>query len=160
MKRRKVASHEKAELDNLVREIREVESRLKNQLDFQNKQLENQPRGSEVAQRRIALGKLAKDFDKIKASIQSISSDATQITVDASIHSSSGLGGRVVRSGVSEPRRDEPISATASQRQMQMQEPMLQMMVGEDVDEAIAEERAREIIKMNQDLHLVNEMMR
>ena len=159
MKRRKVAAHEKAELDNLVREIREVESRLKNQLDFQNKQLENQPRGAEVAQRRIALGKLAKDFDKIKVSIQSISADANLITVDAS-SGSGALGGRIVRNGVSETRREEPLSASAGQRQMQMQEPMLQMMVGEDVDEAIAEERAKEILKMNQDLHLVNEMMR
>ena len=42
-----------------------METRIKNQLEGQQKQLENMPR-SDVAQRRVALAKLTKDFDGIR----------------------------------------------------------------------------------------------
>lgn len=165
MRRRKVGPAEKAELDNQIRELRETDSRLKNQLDFQMKQLENAPRTPELAQKRIALGKLGKDFDKIKVGLQSIYTESALIQV-----TQEGAGGGKGRSGKGGPagfgddetRGEETTSGGGRGLfQKQVQEPrLIQQMQGQEVDDAIMEERDRDIRKMNQDLHLVNEMMR
>lgn len=160
MKRRKISSQEKKELDGQLKDLREQESRLRIALDNQLKQLESATRNAETAQKRIALDKLSKDFQKIKAIVLTVLNDAGSLQVsDVGVN-----GGTVVRPGAEDydTRAAEPLSVKAGrnqQQQQQLQEPQLQML-GESVDEAIALEREREIKQMNQDLLLVNEMMR
>ena len=55
----------KVELEKDIKNLKDMETRIKNQLEGQQKQLENMPR-SDVAQRRVALAKLTKDFDGIR----------------------------------------------------------------------------------------------
>jgi hypothetical protein len=155
-----VSPAEKKEIDNQVKELREAEGRLKNQLDYQLKQLDSLPRSGETAQRRIALDKLSKDFQKIKTIVQTVYTDVNMVSV--SENGARGGSARNTGDNNSDTRSAEPLSAGLGknqQMQMQMQEPALQML-GESVDEAIALEREREIRQMNQDLLLVNEMMR
>ncbi len=162
MRRRRVGPAEKTELDNQLRDLRELESRLRNQLDFQMKQLDNATRSPELAQKRIALGKLSKDFEKIKASMQAISSEASSIQVTNEAGGSS-LSGKFITHGSDDTRRPEGVESSSgfgSSRQKQLLlEPKLTMQ-GQEVDDAIQEERERDIKKMNQDLLMVNEMMR
>jgi hypothetical protein len=156
MKRRKVSVAEKSELDKELKEMRESESRLKNQLDYQLKQLEVAQRSNETAQRRVALDKLSKDFQKIRGIAQSVYNDAGFISVD-----NGGRNGMTYNPVEDAGSGSQPLSAGVgkNQPQMQMQEAQIQML-GESVDEAIALEREREIRQMNQDIVLVNEMMR
>lgn len=158
MRRRKVGPAEKTEIDLQIKTLRENESRLKIQIDSQMKLLDSQPRSTEVAQKRIALGKLLKDHEKIKAGLQQVCSDALMIKVTQESAPRTVFS----RTGAS-PGEDTTAAekGTSSERRRQLQEPqILHAIQGQDVDDAIREEREREIIKMNQDLVLVNEMMR
>jgi hypothetical protein len=153
MRRRRVLPSEKAELDQLIRELRELESRVKQQLDRHMKQLENLPRTPELAQKRITLGKLTKDFERVKVSVQSISSEAALIK-EVEI---AGINGNDFnRIGESTPQQ----VGKEGSNQQQMTETKFQALIGDEVDEAIRLERERDIKKMNQDLVLINEMMR
>jgi hypothetical protein len=91
-------------LDLQIKEIRELEGRLKNkvgsfplfsfpdsffiflQIDFQMKQLDKIPR-TEAASKRSTLGKLQKDFERIKTNVQVISSESALIKVSREVGS-------------------------------------------------------------------------
>ena len=57
---------QKQDLDAAIKELQAREIRLKNQLESQMRGLDQLPR-TEIAQKRIALGKLSKDFDRVKS---------------------------------------------------------------------------------------------
>eukprot|EP01038_Epipyxis_sp_PR26KG_P012875 gene12875-17253_t len=164
MRRRKVGPSEKSELDSQIREIRDIESKLKNQLDHQLQQLETLPR-TESAAKRAQLGKLQKDFERLKVSVQSLLSESQLIKVSLDIPESDTfartgdtssknransndnfVGGGVGRGG-----------GFMQDQQLMQLKPVMQ---GHEVDEAIMEERERDIKKMNQDLMMVNEMFK
>ena len=154
LRRRKVGPAEKYELDQQIKEIREFESRLKNQIDFQMKQIESSPRTPESTQKRAGLSKLTKDFDRVKAGLQAICNDSTMIKVTQE----GGQGAKFARTGDTDSGASEDFSGMKSNPQF---EPQLQVIGhGQEVDDAIREERERDIQKMNKDLILVNEMMR
>ena len=68
-RRQNVSAQEKADLDTQIKGLKEIEQKIKKELDRELNELENLPR-SEVASRRAALGKLQKDFERIKVSIK------------------------------------------------------------------------------------------
>lgn len=155
LRRRKVNLVEKADLDEQLKLMRDLDTQLKVKLDTQYRQLEAQPRTAEVAAKRTMHSKLSKDYDKIKAGLQMIVNDATLIK--ASQDASQGSRFSRIGDGLAEGGPQEEFSGVKTR----FQEPaQLQVIQGQEVDDYIAEERAKEIQKMNTDLLLVNEMMR
>jgi hypothetical protein len=112
------------------------------------RQLDQQPRIA-VAQKRIALAKLLKDFDRVKITLSTISNECSSIKVTVSNESS----GYNKTDGIS----DEDLNGN---RQHLQQLNLIQTLQGKDVDEAIMRERERDLRKINQDLAMVNEMFR
>ena len=172
----------KVELDKDIKNLKAMEARIKNQLEGQQKQLENIPR-SEIAQRRIALAKLAKDFDRIRGGLSQLVQEVSRLRVNdklAANESSSAMRGSVSGSAMGHGGMENTVfrmdgngkqakSAKASSDRggttqggnLQGQELQFTAVVqGQDVDDLIAEEREREILKMNQDLKMVNEMFK
>jgi hypothetical protein len=159
--------------------------------------LENMLR-TEAAPRRTALGKLSKDYDRVKVNIQAIVNQSSLIkvvnergevetfartsssivakpnptgngTVFSMASSSSSSRGQLQQqyqqqqdandSNISSGNSGTGPALTQQQQQQRLMQitPVLQ---GQEVDDAIMEERDRDIKKMNQDLLLVNEMFR
>jgi hypothetical protein len=178
-----VSSVMKAAADEELKRLRGMETRMKNQMDVQQKQLESLPR-AEVAQRRVALAKLTKDFERIRLGLNQLSQDVNRLRVDdaaaAAAESGGGMGKAPAYSGAGGGNRtgngdtvfrmdgnDGSFSSgnnrsskgggrDANGNQVQFQ----QVMVGQQIDELLAEEREQEILKMNQDLKMVNEMFK
>jgi len=160
LRRRKgVSPAERKDLDNQIADITSVETRLRNQLEAQTRQLDQLPR-AEIAKSRIALGKLSKDFERVKATVVLMISEAgmVKVEVEADAASGGGKGGgandTVFKMGTqsNSPAKDSKGGKGGMQFQNQLQ--------GQEVDDLIAEERERDILKMNQDLRLVNEMFK
>ena len=149
-----------------------MEGKLKNQLDFQMSQLESIPR-TEAASKRTTLAKLQKDFERIKVNVQAISSESALIKVTREAggeserfnrtgNGSSGKSNNFdandqYMSGGNQSIRDLPAPPLHQTQQQMTLKPVLS---GREVDDAIMEERERDILKMNQDLALVNEMFK
>ena len=186
IQRKPISSVMKASIDEELKRLRMMESRMKNQTDIQQKKLETLPR-AEIAQRRVALGKLTKDFERIKLGLNQLSQETLRLRVDDAMAEAngtadalgSGLGlgsgsgsvamgaGSVSRVGntnsvfrmdgsSNEEARDSGRSNNSSAGRVQFQ----QVMKGEQIDDLLAEEREKEILKMNQDLKMVNEMFK
>lgn len=119
---------------------------VKSQLESEMRQLDLQPRPT-VAQKRIALGKLSKDFDRLRGTLSAITNECNAIQVSA----------------VSEPGgffRNGGGDTTDNGKQQMNQLQLVQTLQGTDVDEAIQRERERDLKKINQDLAMVNEMFK
>lgn len=174
MRRRKVGPAEKTDLDVRIRSVRETESRLGNQLDGQLRLLEKMPR-TEAAPKRTAVGKLQKDFERIKMNVQALSSEASLIKVSQELagkESFARVGGGAGSSGGAGRRNtpssgnifDErpPLPPEEQQQQQQFQTKsglqIQNMLQDREIDEAIMAERERDIKKLNNDIRLVNEM--
>lgn len=139
----------------------------------------------EAAPKRAAIGKLMKDFDKVKVNIQAILNESTLVKVvnergevesfartgsavssasSSQKTSSNAVSGSAVgnSSSVSSSLADEPPPPmTRAQQQQHMQQMKLQpLLQGQEVDDAILEEREQAIKQMNHDLVLVNEMFK
>lgn len=184
IQRKPISSVMKASIDEELKRLRMMESRMKNQTDIQQKKLETLPR-AEIAQRRVALGKLTKDFERIKLGLNQLSQETLRLRVDDAMAEAngttdalgSGLGlgsgsvamgaGSVSRVGntnsvfrmdgtSNEEARDTGRSNNNDAGRVQFQ----QVIKGEQIDDLLAEEREKEILKMNQDLKMVNEMFK
>lgn len=118
------------------------------------RQLDRQPR-VEIAQKRIALGKLLKDFDRVKSSFSAIALECNTITVTSNSEYSSNI-----RTGVGLGQVSEIEGNEYKQQLQQQQHHLIQTLQGNDVDEAITRERERELKKIQQDMIMVNEMFR
>jgi hypothetical protein len=158
--------------------------------------LENMLR-TEAAPRRTALGKLSKDYDRVKVNIQAIVNQSSLIkvvnergevetfartsssivakpnpagngTVFSMASSSSSSRGQQQQYQQQQDANDSNNSsgnsgtgpALTPQQQQQRLMQITPVLQGQEVDDAIMEERDRDIKKMNQDLLLVNEMFR
>lgn len=152
MRKREVNLMAKKDLDKQIQEIRQFEGQLKNQLDGEMRQLDQLPRTA-VAQKRIALGKLMKDFDRVKLTLNAIVGESATIKVAAQTNnSSSSSSGK----GSGNNPFDEEESKNLNSRQPRL----IQTLQGKEVDEAIVRERERDLRKINRDLQLVNEMFK
>ena len=101
--------------------------------------METLPR-NEATPRRITVVKLKKDFDRVKEYVQNLYKDIN-----------------ILRS------KEVQSSASSSSQQgngMNNQFTALKTIQGHDVDQAIIEEREKDIMQINKDLVLVNEMFR
>jgi hypothetical protein len=157
-------------------------------MDSEYQKIDTLPR-PEAAPKRTALGKLMKDFDKVKVNIQAILNESALVKVvnergevenfarTSSMAASLPGGGNFStgsvsagnsRLGIADPDNrtgsmnappPPPLSKREQQEQLQQMKlkPLLQ---GREVDDAILEERERDIKKMNQDLLMVNEMFK
>lgn len=143
-----VSEADKRSFDAYVVETKKLEDSIRSRLDSQMKSLEDPQlqRSVEVVQKRTLLIKLSKDFDRVKASLSVIVAEASGIKVGVKRTEFASSGGGKDGSGAS----------GGQQQQMLMQTQLVQ---GQDVDQMILEERHRDIVKMNQDLLLVKEMM-
>ncbi len=97
---------------------------------------------SELASRRLALSKIGNDINRVTNLLQQAGNDTGLMTVTSyssstSVTSSSSGGVRV---------------------QQQQQVLAFQAIQGQEVDDMIMEERARDITRINQDIQIVNEM--
>ena len=184
IQRKPISSVMKASIDEELKRLRMMESRMKNQTDIQQKKLETLPR-AEIAQRRVALGKLTKDFERIKLGLNQLSQETLRLRVDDAmaeangttdaLGSGLGLGSGSVAMGAgsvsrvvntnsvfrmdgtsNEEARDTGRSNNNDAGRVQFQ----QVIKGEQIDDLLAEEREKEILKMNQDLKMVNEMFK
>jgi t-SNARE complex subunit (syntaxin) len=163
MKRRgSVGLLEKNGLDTQIRELREMETKIKFQLDTEMRLLDNLPR-NEIASRRASIAKLQKDFDRIKVALPGIASDAATIKVNRDIvvaSSASASSSRFVRmsNNSNEQLPTHPVQQQMQQKQQQTH--MHPVIIEQDIEEMIIEERNRDILKINQDLQKVNEIFR
>ena len=98
-----------------------------------------------MAQKRIALGKLSKDFDRLKGALSSIAMECNAL--------------RVTQTNEKDFFRTSA-EDESNERQNIQQLQHMQTLQGKDVDEAIQRERERDLRKINQDLAMVNEMFR
>lgn len=149
-----------------------------NQLEVEYQKVEAMPR-PEAAPKRTALGKLMKDFDKVKVNIQAILNESSLVKVvnERGEVESFARTGSAVNGSVSTPNGSSnnssnkyapqeeqqglpaPPPMNKQQQAQHIQQLKLQpILSGKEVDDAILEERERDIKKMNHDLILVNEM--
>lgn len=137
-----------------------LESKTKNQLDHQMQMLEALPR-QEAAPKRTALGKLQKDFDRIKINMQALSSESALIKISHDMGESESFNriGEVTTNGMQRESHQTGDGGGAPMDQQQKLA-LVPLMQGNEVDDAIMEEREKDIRKMNQDLALVNEMFK
>jgi hypothetical protein len=110
------------------------------------KQVNDLPR-DEAAARRVSAVKIQRDYDRLFGQFQAITKDHGSIRVERSIPANSNSD---TFSNAYDNSASSPITF---QKQNLMHELV-------DVDEAIIEEREKDIKKINEDLHLVNEMFR
>eukprot|EP01035_Chromulina_nebulosa_P020588 gene20588-26696_t len=156
MRRRKVGQAEKAELEGKFKDIRELESQIKIKLDSQFKSLEGLPR-AEVAQKRLGLGKLQKDYDRLKTLLQGLSNESSLIKISAtdSISNNSKRSSNNINDDIMNSDRIVDDSGRGFGK-----EKTLIALKEVDIDSLIIEERERDIKKINHDILLVNEMFK
>lgn len=155
------------------------------QLDALAAKIDSLPR-SEVSSKRATLSKLQKDYDKVVVNIQAILNESTLIKVvnergeletaspprvgtrlasgaSSGVITSKGSSNQSSTQSSSSSTYDSSTSSciTAKDNQKQQQQIVLKpLLMGKEVDDAILEERERDIRKMNHDLQLVNEMFK
>ena len=137
------------------------------------RQAESLPK-NEVPARRTAVGKLLKDFERVRVLVAQQLNEVGLIKVSAdsntSSSSSSGSGsgsgssssnsggaGSMFRMASGRGPQDFNLAADSASPSPAMPK-LVQTLQGQDVDDLILEERERDIKKMNQDLLLVHEM--
>ena len=123
------------------------------QLDAHVRTVNALPR-EEAVGRRVSVVKLQKDHERVKTQYQTILSNYSTVRVDRS------AGATRDTDGSFSAAFDTDLGSTDSPRGRQQQQQQALMLHGQDVDDAIIEEREQDIKKINQDLVLVNEMFR
>lgn len=145
------------ELNSQIQDLQKMEMRLRNQLETQMKGLDQLPR-TEIAQKRITLSKLSKDFERVRQLVVLAITESQSLKIDKFSESEDSKTG----SGNPKPSTDGDKGSIfrADKRGAGGQVQFQSQIHGQAVDDLIAEERERDIKKMNQDLRLVNEMFR
>ena len=106
--------------------------------------LDSLPR-AESAQRRFAIIKLQKDFDRIRPIVQTVVREAAQLRV-----------GKNTTADAKGTKNREEVDKKSSGHQFVQ----VQALVERDVDDLILEEREQDILRLNRDVALVNEMFK
>jgi phosphoenolpyruvate-protein kinase (PTS system EI component) len=119
-------------------------------LDGYVRQVNELPR-EEAAARRVSAVKMQRDYDRVFNQYQAIIKDHSSIRVDRSIPTKS-------HNDTFSNAYDNSNAGQNNYQQQQQQQTVMHELV--DVDDAIIEEREQDIRKINQDLHIVNEMFR
>jgi hypothetical protein len=173
-------------LDLKIKGIKDAEVKLKKNIDSYAQKVESLPR-AEAASKRTVLGKMQKDYERLRVSVSAIVNESALVKVvnergeqetfartgavpmSASGLASSSGSGSGSGSGSSSAGGGGgngtvftgKASAQAQLQQGQQQQQNLQLLLsGKEVDDAILEERERDIKRVNQDLVLVNEMFK
>jgi hypothetical protein len=175
--KKKISQMKKQDLDKDVRQIRELEIRIKNQLDGHMRELESLPK-SGIAQRRIAIGKISKDFERIQGGINVMVNDLNSLKVDGKANESSKhkSGVTTTNSGAfagkkqsifrlsTSSKKDIEETSEYRKHEAKIEESFAaqqqQQISGQNVDDLLIEEREKDLLKMNRDLKLVNEMFK
>lgn len=116
-------------------------------MDIYVKQVNELPR-EEASSRRVSAVKLQRDYDRVFSQYQSILRDHANLRVDRSIQAAS------TNDSFSNAYDNSNVGHQTNFQQQKLMHELI------DVDEAIIEEREKDIKKINEDLHLVNEMFR
>lgn len=122
-------------------------------MDNYVKQVNNLPR-EEGASRRVSVVKLQRDYERVSTQFQNIQKDHTTLRVDRTTQGNSSPDNF---SNAYDNSQNGTPQYQQYQQQQQQQQIMHELV---DVDDAIIEERERDIKKINQELLLVNEMFR
>lgn len=106
------------------------------------------------------MGKLLKDFERVRALVQTQINEVGLIKVSAAAGDGGGGGGNlgVFRTGRGPDDFNLGDGASGGEGSKPAVPKLIQTLQGQDVDDLILEERERDIRKMNQDLQLVHEM--
>ena len=116
-------------------------------MDAYVKQVNSLPR-EEATSRRVSVVKLQRDYERLSLQFTNLQKDHGALRVDRTIQNPSS-------DSFSNAYDNSQNAPPLQQQQQQQFMPQLN-----DVDDAIIEERERDIKKINQDLHLVNEMFK
>ncbi len=107
--------------------------------------LDSLPR-AESAQRRFAIIKLQKDFDRVRPIVQTMIRESSSLKVGNNKNTPDSGNSRNQKAGKDTERGNEP--------------KLLHAVLGQDVDDLIMEEREQDIMRLNRDVALVNEMFK
>mgnify|MGYP000170953786 CR=1 FL=1 len=150
----------RSDLENKLKVCRDCESFVKVHLSSSVKKLSQEDKNN-VAQKRLAVSKLQKDYERVKQVVDSLAEQAESKMAQAGAPQGRGTGVGDKKGPGAVPARDGGVeSRQGSDFNVQGGPRVLQKLQGYEVDEAIAEERERDIIKINEDLKLVNEMFK
>jgi len=116
---------------------------------------------TEAAAPRAALGKLQKDLERLRGTMQSVANDVALLRVSAEAETDPAASAwRILSPGGSSDGQQQQQYQQQPQLQQQQQLVLKPLMHEQDVDQMIIEERERDIKKLNNDLALVNEMFK
>lgn len=130
----------KTDLDSQLKTVKDLSSKVQYKIDEHIKVVNALPREKSASQ-KVTIVKLQKDLDRMKTLHQTLARDHSNLRVD-----------RVA--GNNNQNNQNPFNNNNSQQQEQL------MMQPQDVDDALIEERDKDIQKINDDLVLVNEMFK
>jgi hypothetical protein len=165
---------EKSLIDKRVRDCRDNESNVKVQLTIQQKKLDSEPKSSASAnQRRLAVSKLQKDFDRVRTSVTTMLTSYEKNLPKVPGTNQGGSMPPQAPTANSPAAWDEhagmsrvPENNVSNGEHSKVYEPgsgegvVIKKLQGNEVDLAIAEERERDIRRINEDLRMVNEMFK
>lgn len=149
LRRRPVTRTDKSALDTQVRSMKDMENFIKGSLDKELRRAEALAKG-EGQQAKVALVKLQKDFERVRGGVQGVMRDAQAVEIaeeELHIQGSASIAGATSGGALG-------VGNQASSAQPRL----VQAMQGKEVDEALMQERERDIQQINQDLVLVKEM--
>lgn len=147
LRRRNVTRNDKSALDSQIRSMKDMENFIKGSLDKELRRAEALAKG-EGQQARVALVKLQKDFERARSGIQGVMRDAQSVEIsEEELH----IQGAASVAGAEGGGSNQTVST---------QPRLIQAMQGREVDEALMEERERDIKQINEDLVLVKEMFK
>lgn len=127
--------------------MKDMENFIKGSLDKELRRAEALAKG-EGQQARVALVKLQKDFERARSGIQGVMRDAQSVEIsEEELH----IQGAASVAGAEGGGSNQTVST---------QPRLIQAMQGREVDEALMEERERDIKQINEDLVLVKEMFK
>lgn len=146
LRRRTVTKADKSTLESQVRSMKDMENFIRGSLEKELRRAEALAKG-EGQQARVALVKLQKDYERVRDGIQGVIRDAYAVEISEEELHIQGAASVAGNGGV------------GSGNQTVFQQPrLIQAMQGREVDEALMQERERDIKQINQDLVLVKEM--
>lgn len=107
---------------------------------------------------KASVGKLVKDFEKVRTIVPSLSSSASLVKVSTETDNGPDTFQRIIpgESNAGATRSGKDKFSGQQQQQLMVQS----VLSGQEIDDAIVAERERDIKKLNQDLAAVNELFK
>jgi len=164
LRRKRVSPAEKLQLDQQLKDLRKQETDLKTMFEQTSKTFEKNPDNSN----RPAFVKLYKDLEKLMTSLEAVFKESLKVKIDpmaaasATNNKTSAFGGSIGKVAYDDDSGNGGRPAfAASEQQAPTQQQMLirPVMQEHDIDQLMVEERERDILKLNQDIAIVHDMM-